>query len=107
MRDRAVCEVIVVDGGSSDTTVTLAEQAGARVIQHIVPPEKGGGRGGQILVGIREAKGDVIAIVHADTHVTSPVFSRLLDIFAKQSLIVGEAIGSLLTRPDGVFGYWK
>ena len=94
-RDRVVCEVIVVDGGSLDTTGVLAEQAGARVIQHIAPPGKGGGRGGQIRAGIREAKGDVVAIVHADTHVTSPVFSGLLDIFAKQPLIAGGAIGSL------------
>ncbi|MDY6971360.1 MAG: glycosyltransferase [Thermodesulfobacteriota bacterium] len=95
LRDRAVCEVIVVDGGSSDTTVALAEQAGARVIQHIAPPEKGGGRGGQILAGIREAKGDVIAIVHADTHVTPPAFSGLLKMFAREPLVVGGAIGSL------------
>ncbi len=93
--DRAVCEVLVVDGGSSDTTDILAKQAGARVIQHIAPPEQGGGRGGQIHAGMIEAKGDVVAIVHADTHITAPAFAELLAILEKQPIIAGGAIGSV------------
>ncbi len=94
-RDKAVTEVIVVDGGSVDDTVSLAAAANALVIRHTAPPENGGGRGGQIHAGVMKATGDVIAVVHADTRVTAPTFSCLLDMLRKNPSIVGGAVGSV------------
>ncbi len=54
-------EWIVVDGGSRDHTVEVAEKAGARVM--VTPP----GRGTQMNAGARAARGDVLLFVHADT----------------------------------------
>lgn len=96
-RDPAVEEVIVADGGSSDETPVLAEAAGARVIRHIAPPEKGGGRGGQISAGIRIARGDVVAVVHADTLVSAPAFTRMLQMLRVQPMIVGGAVGGVFS----------
>jgi rSAM/selenodomain-associated transferase 2 len=54
-------EVIVVDGGSSDDTAARAKSAGARVIR---APR---GRARQLEAGAREAQGDALCFLHADT----------------------------------------
>ena len=54
-------EVIVVDGGSSDATCQIAEQAGARVICC------GKGRGRQMNAGAALARGEVLLFLHADS----------------------------------------
>lgn len=54
-------EIIVVDGGSGDGTVTGARQAGAKVIVS----DKG--RGQQLRRGGEEAAGDWLLFLHADT----------------------------------------
>ncbi len=56
-----VGEVIVVDGGSRDRTIALAEAAGARVI---VAPK---GRGVQLRAGGEAASGEWLLFLHADT----------------------------------------
>lgn len=55
-------EILVIDGGSSDTTRALA-QSDRRVRCLQSPP----GRGTQIAAGYRQARGDLLVIVHADT----------------------------------------
>jgi len=54
-------EVIVVDGGSADGTRALAARMGARVVS------SARGRGTQMNAGAREATGDVLLFLHADT----------------------------------------
>lgn len=54
-------EVIVADGGSSDDTVALAGQWGARVI---AAPR---GRGSQLAAGADAANGNWLLFLHADT----------------------------------------
>jgi rSAM/selenodomain-associated transferase 2 len=53
-------EVIVVDGGSTDETVRIAAQLGARVLQ---APR---GRGGQLASGARAASAPMLCFLHAD-----------------------------------------
>ena len=55
------CEVVAVDGGSSDDTKAVAEAHGARVI--VSPP----GRGVQLAAGARGASGRWLLFLHADT----------------------------------------
>ncbi len=54
-------ELVVSDGGSSDRTVEVAREAGARVVTG--PP----GRGGQLNRGAAAATADVLVFLHADT----------------------------------------
>jgi rSAM/selenodomain-associated transferase 2 len=56
-----VSEIIVVDGGSTDGTRNIAEQYGCRVL--VGPP----GRGGQMRMGAKNANGDIVLLLHADT----------------------------------------
>src|ERR1051325_381996 len=57
---RLVREVVVVDGGSRDDTVAIAETAGARVIA----AERG--RGQQLATGAAAASGEWLLFLHAD-----------------------------------------
>ena len=61
-RPRAGLEVILVDAGSSDDTVELASASGARVV---MSPEAQ--RAAQMNLGARNARGDVLLFLHADT----------------------------------------
>lgn len=54
-------EVLVVDGGSADATVSIAEASGARAVK------SGKGRGRQMDAGAREARGDALLFLHADS----------------------------------------
>ncbi len=54
-------EILVVDGHSTDATVSLAKQAGARTVQ-----DNGKGKGDAYQVGIREARGDILVFIDAD-----------------------------------------
>lgn len=56
-----VKEVIVVDGGSTDETLAIADRFGAKILK--APP----GRGGQMKAGAEAARGDWLLFLHADT----------------------------------------
>lgn len=70
-KNAELIEVIVVDGGSSDTTLALAERAGCRTIS------SARGRGSQMNAGAAAAKGEVLLFLHADTLLPDN-FSRLI-----------------------------
>ena len=55
-------EVIVVDAGSSDETVTTAVTAGAHVLQSFSRQ-----RANQLNLGARQAHGAILLFLHADT----------------------------------------
>lgn len=55
------CELIVVDGGSGDRTVALAESLADRVIL------SSKGRAAQMNAGARQADGDILWFLHADS----------------------------------------
>lgn len=59
--EAGAAEVLVVDGGSTDATIAAAREAGARVLTS--EPM----RARQLNLGAREATGDTIIFLHADT----------------------------------------
>src|SRR6185437_14132851 len=60
-RAALVGEIVVVDGGSSDSTTALAASRGARVLS---APR---GRGTQLRAGAAAPRGDWLLFLHADT----------------------------------------
>ena len=56
-----VAEILVVDGGSSDTSRETAEKLGARVVD---APR---GRARQMNAGARDARGEILYFLHADS----------------------------------------
>ena len=76
-------EVIVVDGGSCDSTVSVAESLGARVIQ------TSGGRAHQMNSGAAAARGEILLFLHADTHLPGD-FPRLVrETLSRPEVVVG------------------
>ena len=63
--DGLVREVIVVDGGSTDRTAQIADEAGATVVT------AGGGRGQQLRAGAEGARFPWLLFLHADTELES------------------------------------
>ena len=64
--------IIVADGGSSDSTLTIARAAGARIVS------SARGRGIQLAAGAAAATGDALLFVHADTRL-SPGWRAIAD----------------------------
>lgn len=65
------CEVILVDGGSTDRTNALASAAGATVIR---APR---GRGVQMRAGAQHARGEWLLFLHADTLLSIDALERV------------------------------
>ena len=81
-----VDEIIVVNDGSTDDTAQLAEQAGAKVINH--PYSKG--NGAAIKTGARNAIGDVIVFMDADgQHDANDILKLIEKIEQGYDLVVG------------------
>jgi len=68
-------EVIVADGGSTDRTVQVAQEAGA------VTCGARRGRGTQMNAGAAIASGDIVLFLHADTRLPPDAFDVLVDFF--------------------------
>lgn len=64
-------ETIVVDGGSQDRTAEIAAECGVKVI----PSERGRAR--QMNRGARQASGEVLLFLHADTRLPPTAFSDI------------------------------
>jgi len=83
-------EVIVVDGGSTDSTPDAARQAGARVI--VTPP----GRGSQMNAGAQIATGEVLLFLHGDTALPPRYVDHVFEALADS----GAAGGAFLFATD-------
>jgi rSAM/selenodomain-associated transferase 2 len=66
-------EIIVVDGNSTDATLVLAQQAGAKVINS---PKKG--RAAQMNAGAIAATGDILYFLHADSFPPKGFFTDII-----------------------------
>jgi len=77
------CEVIVVDGGSSDATLTLARNAGCKIISS---PK---GRGRQMNLGAAKATGEVLLFLHADTLLPDNFPALILGAISRPTIAAG------------------
>lgn len=83
-------EVLVVDGGSEDQTVAIAQRSGVKVIH---AQERG--RSSQMNQGAAAATGDIICFLHADTLVPDD-FITVVEQTLGDKAIVGGGFISLM-----------
>lgn len=89
-RGPAVCEVIVVDGGSSDATVSVAR----RGVDRVITSERG--RAIQMNAGASVASGDVLLFVHADTLLPAGFDAAIVGVLANGEYVGGRFDVSLV-----------
>ena len=68
-------EIIIVDGGSKDKTIDVANIYGAKVYK-----SKEKNRGLQLDMGAQESKGDWLIFLHADTRLTHDWFTKIKSV---------------------------
>jgi rSAM/selenodomain-associated transferase 2 len=76
-------DILVVDGGSSDDTVRIAQEMGVRVV---VGPR---GRGPQMNHGASLVDGDLLLFLHADTLLPQDAYARITNAFRDPELTGG------------------
>ena len=76
------CELLIVDGGSTDNTVAIAQRYG-----QVIHSTRG--RATQMNAGAAIAKGDVLLFVHADTHLPPEAFSAIAQTLASPGVVGG------------------
>jgi rSAM/selenodomain-associated transferase 2 len=77
-------EVLVVDGGSTDDTVALANVAGAQVIN-----SSQAGRAIQMNLGAARARGDIFLFLHADTWLGREALRQIENALAQPAIVGG------------------
>jgi rSAM/selenodomain-associated transferase 2 len=82
-------EVVVSDGGSTDRTVEVATELGARTVSGAP------GRGGQLNRGAALARADVLLFLHADTTLPASAPDRI-----RAAVAAGALGGAFLLRFD-------
>ena len=73
---RKNCEIIIVDGGSTDNTIEIAELLIDKTMDKVIVSEKG--RAKQMNAGANSARGKLLVFLHADTLLPENTF-RLID----------------------------
>jgi len=84
---RQPTEIIVADGGSTDTTAAVAQAGNVRFIR---APK---GRGAQIRAGVLTARSDVVLVLHADTCMGVHALSKLIEFKQTNPDVIGGALG--------------
>lgn len=84
-----VAEVVVVDGGSGDGTVAVAESSGLP-LRVISSPR---GRGVQIARGMEAAESEWVLVLHADGALAEDAVARLLRAVSADPQVMGGALG--------------
>lgn len=79
-------EVIVVDDGSSDGTVSVAERAGAKVVRLL----ENRGKGAAVRAGVLAAGGDAVVVMDADLSVPLEFVAEMLSMLDSADVVVGS-----------------
>lgn len=77
-------EIIVVDGGSTDETVSIVESYKIRVLK------SARGRGTQMHAGAKEARGETLWFLHADTIAPPAAIEEITSVLEDSNVIGGN-----------------
>ncbi len=91
-------EVIVVDGGSEDDTLSVAKAHNVKVFQ------SGPGRGRQLNMGASFAQGDILLFLHADTRLPKEYYSLVCLTMAREEIAAG-AFRLAIDSPQKIMQY--
>jgi hypothetical protein len=81
--ERIEIEILVVDGGSQDETRSLAQRAGATVIDSMP------GRACQMNTGATVAQGEILLFLHADTQIPADFVAQVKATLAQPGVVAG------------------
>src|SRR5205085_6306831 len=76
------CEVLIVDGGSTDNTISIAQRYGQVI-------HSARGRATQMNAGAAAANGEVLLFLHADTRLPDEAFSAIQRALASPKVVGG------------------
>jgi glycosyltransferase involved in cell wall biosynthesis/O-antigen/teichoic acid export membrane protein len=96
-------EFIVVVNGSSDDTAGVVRQYGSRFPQlHCIVEPQGIGKGGALILGFREARGDLVGFVDADGSTPPAAFQDLIDRIGDADVAVASrwCRGAIVSPPQ-------
>jgi rSAM/selenodomain-associated transferase 2 len=82
--DRAASEILVVDGGSEDETVEIAESSGCRVLGLPEPH-----RARQMNLGAANARGRILVFLHSDTWLPPGAAASIIEAVDRRSALGG------------------
>lgn len=77
-------EIIVVDGGSGDDTVKIAESLGVKVLR--CPPP----RASQMNYGAKSAAGEILLFLHADTKLPGGFRNHIYRVLSRPGVVAGS-----------------
>ena len=94
------CEIIVVDSGSTDSTLRIVEEYGKKGVI-LLKQEKRMGKANAINFALQKASGDIIVLTDANTEFGPEALNTLVQKFDKNT-------GAVLPRfvPYGKLSYW-
>jgi glycosyltransferase involved in cell wall biosynthesis len=101
-------EQIIVDGGSSDATLTIVRAQGRRVSRLV--SERDDGIYDAMNKGLSLASGDVVGLLNSDDFLASPdVLATVADAFADPSVdaVYGDLCYVRQHAPEQVVRYWR
>ena len=87
-------EVIIADAGSTDATVEIARNAGAKVVTGLQK-----GRARQMNAGAEQATGEHLCFLHADTLAPPDMAKTIADTLTKRGTACGGFV-SIMRGPD-------
>lgn len=98
--EQAPDEVILVDGGSSDATTTVAAEAGVRVL--CLGP---GRRSQQLNLAAAEARGDILLFLHADSRLPGGALDTVRGHLAAHPRTVAGCFRMRLDHPGAAYRF--